>query len=174
MAATSFKKLALTLSASFCRPRRLRARASAGASLSRASRPSLGSYAKSSGRLWFARLSPPSPFLTYYGSLRAESVSPRDKLCVVQVVESGTKLSFRFFREGQSAAGARISRTKPLNQTNRKAGYYREWTCRGIKTVTAGGGHFCGIQRRGSFWDEQGAVGVSTHLFNLANYLVAV
>ena len=77
------------------------------------------SYAKSSGRLWFARLSPPSSRVTYYGSLQAESVSLRGKLCVVQLVESGTKLSFRFSCEAQSTRRARkkkkeTSQTKPL------------------------------------------------------------
>lgn len=38
-------------------------------------------------------------------------------------------------------------------------------TCLGIKRATADGGHFCGIRRRGSFWVEQGVVGVSTLLF---------
>lgn len=44
---------------------------------------------------------PPPRGVTYYRSLRAEPVSLRDKLCVVQLEESGTKLSFRFSCEGQ-------------------------------------------------------------------------
>lgn len=41
-------------------------------------------------------------------------------------------------------------------------------TCLGIKRATADGGHFCGIQKRGSFSVEQGAVGVSTLFLSLS------
>lgn len=49
------------------------------------------------------------------------------------------------------------------NKWKKKEDYKR--TCLGIKRATADGGHFCGMRRRGSFWVEQGAVGVSTLLF---------
>lgn len=59
-----------------------------------------------------------------------------------------------------------VRHSQESGQTRKEAGRsHRELTCREIKRATVDGRHFCGIQKRGSFSDEQDVVGVSSHLF---------
>lgn len=102
--------------------------------------------------------------VTCYSGSKAESVSRRDKLRVVQLVETGTKLPFLVscVRRLTSLCPEPLNTSIHFFQNQEGEAKTRELTWQEIRTVTVDGGDFCGIQRRESFLDELDAVGVSS------------